>query len=318
MSVPHPHDVFVRDFLADIDQARAFFRLLLPPAFQTEFDLDALAAEPTNLIDETLNELQSDLLFSLTTRSGEPRQLYLLFEHKSYLDPGLLAQLLGYLGRLYGKQRQRAPILPLVLYHGMARFTLPRRFGDEFALITAQQELLRPYLPDFGYLLYDLGDWQPTAEPPLAIQVFLEALRGAASGDLERTRRLLELAARLFGERNGARIVHALLTYLFYVTPLPPDTVRGLLSHPRPELENAMLTAAQQLYERGHREGKIEGEVKLLKQLLEHKFGPLPKRIERLVTSADEAALRTWSLRLLSAATLNEVFPKTPRRRPPT
>ncbi len=143
-------------------------------------------------------------------------------------------------------------------------------------------------------------------------------MRGAASGDLERTRRLLELAARLFGERNGARIVHALLTYLFYVTPLPPDTVRGLLSHPRPELENAMLTAAQQLYERGHREGKIEGEVKLLKQLLEHKFGPLPKRIERLVTSADEAALRTWSLRLLSAATLNEVFPKTPRRRPPT
>ena len=150
MSVPHPHDVFVRDFLADLDQARAFFRLLLPPAFQTEFDLDALAAEPTSLIDETLNELQSDLLFSLTTRSGEPRQLYLLFEHKSYLDPGLLAQLLGYLGRLYGKQRQRAPILPLVLYHGMARFTLPRRFGNEFALTTAQQELLHLYLPDFG------------------------------------------------------------------------------------------------------------------------------------------------------------------------
>lgn len=65
MSVPHPHDVFVRDFLADLDQARDFFRLLLPPAFQAEFDLDALRAEPTSLIDETLNELQSDLLFSL-------------------------------------------------------------------------------------------------------------------------------------------------------------------------------------------------------------------------------------------------------------
>ncbi|MGB5062933.1 MAG: Rpn family recombination-promoting nuclease/putative transposase [Candidatus Competibacter sp.] len=313
MSVPHPHDVFVRDFLADLDQARAFFRLLLPPAFQTEFDLDTLAAEPTSLIDETLNELQSDLLFSLTTRSGEPRQLYLLFEHKSYLDPGLLAQLLGYLGRLYGKQPVRTPILPLVLYHGAASFTLPLRFGDEFALTAAQQALLRPYLPDFGYLLYDLSDWQPPTEPPLAIQVFIEALRNAASGDPERTRRLLELAVGLYGERNGARIVHALLTYLFHVTPLAPDAVRGLLTHSRPELENAMLTAAQQLYERGHR----EGEAKLLREQLEYKFGALPKRIQQRLAEADEADLRTWSLRLLSAATLDEVFPKTPRRRPP-
>ena len=146
MSVPHPHDVFVRDFLADLDQARDFFRLLLPPAFQAEFDLDALRAEPTSL------------LFSLTTHAGEPCQLYLLFEHKSYLDAGLLTQLLGYLGRLYGKQPHRAPILPLVLYHGAAPFTLSRRFGDEFALTAEQQALLRPYLPDFTYLLYDLSD----------------------------------------------------------------------------------------------------------------------------------------------------------------
>jgi len=328
MPTPHPHDVFVRDFLADPDRARAFFRLLLPPAFQAEFDLDTLAAEPISLIDETLNELQSDLLFSLSTVAGEPRQLYLLFEHKSYLDPGLPVQLLGYLSRLYGKQLQRTPILPLVLYHGAARFAIPRRFGDEFALTVAQQELFRPYLPDFGYLLYDLGNWQPPTEPPLAIRVFVEALRGAASGDTERTRRLLELAARLFGERNGARIVHALLAYLFRVTPLTPDTVCDLLSNPRPELENAMLTAAQQLYQRGHREGKIEGkiegktegkiegEAEMLQRQLEHKFGSLPKRVQQLVARADEADLRTWSLRLLTAATLDEVFPKTPRRRP--
>ncbi|MCB1793061.1 MAG: Rpn family recombination-promoting nuclease/putative transposase [Candidatus Competibacteraceae bacterium] len=103
MSTPHPHDVFVRDFLTDLDQARAFLRLLPPPALQSDLDLDTLVAESTSLIDETLNELQSDLLFSLTTVAGEPRQLYLLFEHKSYLDRGLLVQLLGYLGRLYGK-----------------------------------------------------------------------------------------------------------------------------------------------------------------------------------------------------------------------
>ncbi|MDG4595467.1 MAG: hypothetical protein P9F75_07205, partial [Candidatus Contendobacter sp.] len=58
-------------------------------------------------------------------------------------------------------------------------------------------------------------------------------------------------------------------------------------------------------------------EAELLRQLLEHKFGPLPKRVRQLMARADEAALRAWSLRLLTAVTLDEVFPKTPRRRSP-
>ena len=61
----------------------------------------------------------------------------------------------------------------------------------------------------------------------MAIEVFLEALRTARGDDPERTRRLLELAARLYGEQNGARIVHALLIDLFPVTPLGPGTVRS-------------------------------------------------------------------------------------------
>lgn len=55
----------------------------------------------------------------------------------------------------------------------------------------------------------------------------------------------------------------------------------------------------------------------MLQRQLEHKFGSLPKRVQQLVARADEAALRTWSLRLLTAATLDEVFPKTPQQRPP-
>ena len=99
--------------------------------------------------------------------------------------------------------------------------------------------------------------WQPPVEPPLALQVFLDARRGAGSGDPSRTRRLLELAARLLGERNSARIVHAVLSYLYHVTPLDPDTVRALFPQPRLALEDAMRTAAQQPYERGRRKNRL-------------------------------------------------------------
>lgn len=46
MLILHPHDAFVRDFLGDINQARDFFRLTLPPAFQATFDLDTCAPNP--------------------------------------------------------------------------------------------------------------------------------------------------------------------------------------------------------------------------------------------------------------------------------
>ncbi len=198
----HPHDAFVREFLADLDHARAFFRLTLPSALLATCDLETLVAEPTSLIDDTLSEQQSDLLFSLTTHDGEPRQLYLLFEHKSYADPGLLIQLLGYLGRLYAKQAMPVPIVPFVFYHGEEPFALPRRFAERFSLSPTQRDLLQRYLPDFGYWLCDLSHWQtPPNQPPLALQVFLEALRSARSGDPLRTRQLLDLAARLYGDR---------------------------------------------------------------------------------------------------------------------
>ena len=82
-----------------------------------------------------------------------------------------------------------------------------------------------------------------------------------------------------------------------------------------------MLTAAQQLYQKGQREGqregKREGEAELLRRLLEHKFGSLTPSFQRRLAEADEAALRAWGLRLLTANTLKEVFPKPPRRKPP-
>ncbi|MFZ1830339.1 MAG: Rpn family recombination-promoting nuclease/putative transposase [Candidatus Competibacteraceae bacterium] len=220
MLILHPHDAFVRNFLGDIHQARDFFRLTLPPPFQATFNLDTLRPEPTSLIDETLSEQQSDLLFSLLTPDGDPQLLYLLFEHKSYADPHLPLQLLGYLSRIYARQPEPAPILPFVFHHGERPLFGPlRRFPDRFPLSDAHRALVQPYLPDFAYLLCDLSVWQPPVEPTLAVQVFLEALRSARSGDSDRTRHLLELAARLLNERNGARIVHAVLSYLYHVTP---------------------------------------------------------------------------------------------------
>jgi hypothetical protein len=67
--------------------------------------------------------------------------------------------LLRYLVRIWdflGKQGGRVPlpvVLPLVLYHGKARW----RISWSFSSLFAAPEVLKPYVPEFTYLLTDLS-----------------------------------------------------------------------------------------------------------------------------------------------------------------
>jgi flagellar biosynthesis/type III secretory pathway protein FliH len=68
----------------------------------------------------------------------------------------------------------------------------------------------------------------------------------------------------------------------------------------------------QQGMERGMRQGiqlgMQRGEVAMLVRLLERKFGPVPEALRPRIEAADERSLLEWSERVLSAATLEDVF----------
>jgi len=58
----------------------------------------------------------------------------------------------------------------------------------------------------------------------------------------------------------------------------------------------------------GRREGRQEGELVLLKRQLARKFGPLPDEAEQRLKAATSAQLETWSLNILDATTMEDVF----------
>jgi len=60
--------------------------------------------------------------------------------------------------------------------------------------------------------------------------------------------------------------------------------------------------------EEGRKEGRKEGEATVLLRLIELKFGPPDAAMRKRVESADAETLLRWSERILTAASLDELF----------
>ena len=59
---------------------------------------------------------------------------------------------------------------------------------------------------------------------------------------------------------------------------------------------------------KGRVEGRVEGESKLLKRLLERRFGALPAWATEKLSTPTEPALDAWGEAILTAPTLEAVF----------
>ena len=58
----------------------------------------------------------------------------------------------------------------------------------------------------------------------------------------------------------------------------------------------------------GKKEGRKEGKAALLKKLLLHQFSEIPSWVEKLLNDASPDDLDRWSIRVLDATSLEDVF----------
>ncbi|NGZ07526.1 MAG: DUF4351 domain-containing protein, partial [Magnetococcales bacterium] len=63
--------------------------------------------------------------------------------------------------------------------------------------------------------------------------------------------------------------------------------------------------------QRGIQIGEQRGEAKVLTRLLQRRFGPLPDWAQEQISQADSRLLEAWSIQILDAQTLDEVFAST-------
>ena len=169
-------------------------------------------------------------------------------------------QLLEYMvacWRLKGRQEQPLPmIIPLVVYHGKREWKVGLRLADLFTI--TDRELLK-YLPDFSYLLYDLGDYpdeQIAGIPALKLALLL--LKYIYYPQL--LQKLVQLLVLLSDHPNWAEKLEATIVYILYATDIEPDELISVTSEAISSQGGAFaMSTAQKLIEQGMQKGLQEG-----------------------------------------------------------
>jgi predicted transposase YdaD len=240
-----------------------------------------------------------DLLFELALT----RELILL-ELQSHNDPNLPVRMAEYallIWRIY----KRFPKM-YVLYVGSQRLRMPR-------------ELDTPYLT-CRYTIIDVRHWN--AETLLQSKHPADAvlsILGRDANRLEIVRRILERIAKMRG--SSRKIAFSKLLILAGIRQLAGVVEQEAKQMPilNDIMDHEVIGPA---IRQGRREGKVEGKlegklegkieeaVALAQRMLKARFGPLSPKTKRCLAKLTLPELEDLAIRLLTAKSITELFPR--------
>ena len=226
-------------------------------------DFTTLEKLPAEFVSEDLRRRRGDGVWRVRLRD-EWLYVLVLLEFQSAVEPYMALRIAVYTGLLYqdlvrrgalGPEGRLPPVLPVVLYNGRARWTVP---VDLSRLIAPVGEDLAPYQPSQRYFVLDEG--------------------GSKEDDLPR-RNLVSAVVRLEHSRSPAevkRVVDALVEWLrgpgdrelkrsfgeWIRQVLVPRRFGSASLSPMPELEEVQTMLAERMqewFDETHEKGVREG-----------------------------------------------------------
>ncbi|MDN5842902.1 MAG: DUF4351 domain-containing protein [Alcaligenaceae bacterium] len=148
---------------------------------------------------------------------------------------------------------------------------------------------------------------------PFAVIVMAQLMAQETHGKgMQRLASKTQVASLLYKYQYPEAHIQALMRLIDWMMKLPaklePIFAQALSKIDR-ENKMAFVPSYERLaIEKGVQKGKLEGESDLLLRLLARKFGGVPKVAKERIHAASSAQLETWSLNILDAETLDEVF----------
>ena len=255
--ISNPHDALFRAAFEDPALAGAFLRDHLPNEISGHLADTPPEKVDGSFVDEALAGSQSDALFRVRTRTGDMAWCYLLIEHKSTPDPALPLQLASYMTRIWRRHvkehgpaslRKLPPIVPIVLYAGERRWTVPDGLGE---MITGGPALA--ILPGASYILRNIGEIPVEAlSQDAALKAVLITMRRQA---------MAHLAEVVGSLPQGSDLRKQVVKYIHeaYQDVAMDDILAELRRLGAHDMESYMGTIAQTMHAEGKTLGLAEG-----------------------------------------------------------
>jgi predicted transposase/invertase (TIGR01784 family) len=237
----NPHAMFFEKVFSRTDVVTDFLQNYLPEKVVSQLDLSTIKLEKKTFVSNELKSTQSDLLFRVKTNDDLFLRIYILLEHKSYLDRWVMLQLLGYIVQIFENQRQvnkqkrqeirdanikqnqpenagikveyLEPVIPIVIYHGKSDWNVQNDLSSLFNKGIIYQK----YIPDFQFELVNTANFDDDDfRGNVILHVALMAMKHYFMDDLEeKTPELLRLLRDLIINKNsGIVFLEVLLRYL--------------------------------------------------------------------------------------------------------
>jgi predicted transposase/invertase (TIGR01784 family) len=311
-----PHDRLFKRVMSDEANVRQFIKEFLPKELSSQIDLKETKLVPTERV-KGYNKYYMDTAVECKIADTKG-QLYFVFEHKSYPDPGVLLQILSYMTALWDEQRKKnnplTPVIPVVIYHGTTSWNVTTHFQGQFNSLS---ESIKPYIPEFNYVLVDLtqisdDEIEQKAKDTPFLMASLMIMKLVALHDIEGIIRI----AVIISLSEEERII--LILYLFYTLDVDQDTMQRIVK----ELggEEIMPSLAEKLIKQGEEKGKLEGKLEgerkgaikgkqeLLVKQLRRKFNLTSKEEKTIRSVTDESKLDAAAEAILDAKSKDEVL----------
>ena len=329
-----PHDGSYRRLFSHPQMIEALLRRYVAQPWVERLDFATLEQMPAHYVSEEHEQRESDVVWRLRirpdARKGDRRQpqdaewyyVFILLEFQSAPDLFMAVRLLNYLMLFYewlidrgelSASRKLPPVLPVVLYNGRWRWKAPVQIAE---LIEPAFGGLETYVPRFEYLVLDEGHLPPETLEPLDDPV-TAVFQLEQSKELEDLRRIVRRLTVLIEGKEleamrrdfAAWLRRVLLPTRFRGEQLPE--ARDLLEIDEMLAETVKTWPKQWLAqgrEEGREEGRLEGSRKLLTSLIETKLGSPSAEARRRIEAATPAQVDRWAKRILTAASIDELF----------
>ncbi|MFZ4789761.1 MAG: Rpn family recombination-promoting nuclease/putative transposase [Candidatus Competibacteraceae bacterium] len=262
----NPHDRFFKATFGRAEVAAEFLELYLPPTVAAALNWTTLRAEKETFLDPELAQHPADLLYAVDRHDGEKSYVYLLFEHKSYVESRINLDLLRYRVRIWeqwlkdGNTGLLPVIIPVVFYHGANRWTAKRQFAET----VAEAPNLQQYVPTCEYHLVDVSGYRDEAlRGAVILQVALLTFKYIFRDELgERLPGILRLLRELEEGSSGLDFIRSLLRYLAQITGtsrLNETMLRQAVTQALTGGDEMMMSLAEQWVQEGWQKGQQEG-----------------------------------------------------------